>query len=86
MLNIESELRSLRNELEDRNKMFTPNSSRANKLKEVNTSNENIRDSTQNSSSHRNVGNKETEIKACRKSSPITKTYCNSPDSADEVK
>ena len=92
MLNIESELRSLRNELEDRNKMFrqTPNSSSPNKLKEFSASNDNTTESAQNSPCQRNVGNEEAETKSPRESSLITQKYSpaspNSQDSNDKVK
>ena len=87
MLSIESELRSLRNELEGRNKISreTPNSSKQNRIKDSNTRNEDKRENNQNSSSKRNIGNKEAEHASPKESSPSTKKYSDSQDFRDKV-
>lgn len=87
MLSIESELRSLRNELEGRHKISreTPNSPKQNRIKDSNTRNEDKRENAQNSSSKRNIGNKEAENTLPKESRPSTKKYSDSPDFRDKV-
>ena len=87
MLSIESELRSLRNELEGRNKISreTPNSPKQNRIKDFNTRNEDKKVNNQNCSTKRNIGNKEAENSSQKESRPSTKKYSDSPDFRDKV-
>ena len=87
MLSIESELRSLRNELEGRNKISRekPNSPKHNRIKDSNTRNEDKREDNQNSSIKRNVGSKEAENVSPKESRPSTKKHSDSPDFRDKV-
>ena len=80
MLNIESELRSLRSELEDRNRICTgtPLSSRRDKSKELNETQDDSSELDRSSSKRRLSGNNETERKSPVESNLIRNDVCDS--------
>jgi hypothetical protein len=80
MLNIESELRSLRSELEDRNKICrgTPLSSRQDQSKELNETQADSSERGQSSSKRRRSGNNETEMNSPVESNLLRNDVCDS--------
>jgi hypothetical protein len=80
MLNIESELRSLRSELEDRNKTCrgTPLSSRQDQSKELNETQADSSERGQSSSKRRRSGNNETEMNSPVESNLLRNDVCDS--------
>ena len=82
MLNIESELRSLRSELEDRNRISrgTPFSSRQDKSKELNEKQDDSSELDHSSSKRRHSGNNESERKSPVESNLIRNDACDSTD------
>ena len=87
MLNIESELRNLRSELEDRNRICreTPLPSRQDKSKEVNESQDDTSEQSLSSSKRRCSGNNETERKSPVECSLVRNDDCDSAVSNKKV-